>query len=177
MKCPSFLFTIKGLRTLETNQVRSTVRTIWDNTATQTFFNDGISAYEGEEKERAAQTIQAFKDSVWITRLDMKEQGGTPKPAFNVYADGNIIDNVGSWVSIRTHLANQNYHSTTLGLGHAEIAPYHCSLCHGADHPRGLCPFPTVEDWKGPKRRPAPDTTRKPSSNLNRARNNPNGWN
>jgi hypothetical protein len=176
MKCPTFLFTIKGLHTLEPNTVRETIRETWNNGTTQSFIQDGLSPLEGEKKERARQAIVAFMNSMWTTCLDTRDRGGILQPVFNVYAEGSIIDDITSWVNIRAHLADLDYYSSKLGHGHAEIAPFHCSLCHGVDHPRGLCPFPAIEGWHGPKRKLLLSTLKKGTTNCNGTRMHPSGW-
>jgi hypothetical protein len=30
----------------------------------------------------------------------------------------------------------------------------HCQICHYITHPRGLCPFPKLNGWMGPKHNP-----------------------
>ena len=39
------------------------------------------------------------------------------------------------------------------------IKAHHCNICHGADHPRGFCPFARLQGWRGPDG--MPDTARK----------------
>ena len=153
MKCPSFLFAIKGLRTLEPDLVHNTIREMWNNEITQRFIIDGIQTMDENLRDGATQVIQSFLDSVLVTKLDTRDKGSTIKPTFNIYANGDIIDDVKSWVNIRAHLVNCNYHSTMLGQGKTDIIPFCCGLCHGVDHPRGMCPFPDLDGWKGPKKR------------------------
>jgi hypothetical protein len=177
MKCPTFLFAIKGLRTLEPNLVRNTVREMWGDETTSKFINDGIQALDKELHNSATETITAFMDSMWVTRLDTRDRGSALKPTFNIYANGTIINDVRSWTNIRTHLANRNYHSSRLGQGHVETTPRHCGLCHGVDHPKGLCPFPAIEDWRGPKRKTLIHNQKRGTPNRNAARTPPDGWN
>ena len=35
------------------------------------------------------------------------------------------------------------------GQGTSITSPFGCNLCHGADHFRVLCPFPTIPRWNG----------------------------
>lgn len=104
-------------------------------------------------RDSATIAVQSFLDSVQVTRLDTRDKGNTLKPTFNIYADGSFINDVKTWVTIRAHLANRTYHSTKLGQGKTDIIPFRCGLCHGVDHPRGMCPFPDLDGWKGPKKR------------------------
>jgi len=95
---------------------------------------------------------------------------------FNIYTNGNIIDDTKSWKKIREHLAERRYQNNHLGTGVTEIAPHHCGLCHGADHPQGLCPFPSIEGWKGPKRKSFHRELKKGTTNHNVNKLSLNGW-
>ena len=160
MICPTFMFAIKDLRTLETDLVRNTIREMWNNDITSKFFQDAVQSLNKEDQEGALATIQSFLDLVQVTRLDTRDPGAALKPTFNVYMNTAIIDskNLNTWSKIRTHLASRQYYSTRLGQGKAKIAPNHCGLCHGVDHPRGMCPFPLVGGWNGPKGRKQKNT-------------------
>lgn len=151
MSCPTFLFAIKGLRTNSLELVEQCVRDTWNDNITSRFFQNGIAAMKEHERENATLSIQRFKDSMWVEALETKGQGGIRKPTFNVHANGNLIDNPNAWSDIRTHLVGRNYHSSKFGHGQNVIAPNHCGLCHGVDHPRGMCPFPEIDGWKGPR--------------------------
>jgi hypothetical protein len=94
--------------------------------------------------------INGFIASAYVTRLDVKIKGDQVKPRFNVYADSNYIKCPRMWAQIREFLAGRNYKSTRIGYGRTVIAPNNCGICHSADHPRGLCPFPDVPGWNGP---------------------------
>ena len=75
-------------------------------------------------------------------------------PMFNVYARGTLIDDVNLWPKVRSFLAKCRYTSEELGCSHTNTSPYCCGICHSMDHPRGMCPFPLVKGWKGPRRIP-----------------------
>ena len=98
-------------------------------------------------------TICLLMDSMWVEKLDTKRAGETMAPSFNIYTDsgGISIDEV--WVRLRNHLTAQTYRSSMQGSGKTKAAPFHCGICHGVDHPRGLCPFPDIPGWNGPPRR------------------------
>lgn len=166
-----FLFAITGLRTMDPNLVRDFVRETWGDNTTSQYFHDSIQTLEEDACPKATLTIQKFLDSMWITRLDTRSKGATLKPTFNVYANGDIIDNANFWSNMRTHLMERNYYSSQLGQGKAEVNPNHCSLCHGADHPRGLCPFPTIEGWKGPRKKQQVELQKKGINTRNANRN------
>ena len=150
MKCPTFLFAIKGLRTNNVDLVKICIRETWDDEMTTQFIDNGVAAMKESEQENAMESIQLFKNSMWVELLATKGQGGLQRPTFNVHANGDFINDTNAWSGIRIHLASRSYHSSKFGHGQTLITPNHCGLCHGADHPRGLCPFPELDGWLGP---------------------------
>ena len=150
MNCPSFLFAIKGLRTNNADLVETCVRETWNDETTTQFLLEEVTAMKESERDNALRSLQLFKDSMWVEMLKTKGQGGLQKPTFNVYANGKFINNTNAWSGIRTHLAGRSYHSSKFGHGTNLVTPNHCGLCHGADHPRGMCPFPEIDGWMGP---------------------------
>ena len=117
MNCPSFLFAIKGLQTNSKDVVKNCVRETWNNEMTTLFIQNGIATVEEKERNNVIQSIQSFKDSMWVEMLETKGQGGLQKPTFNVYANGNFINNTNAWSNIRTHLAGRSYHNSKFGHG------------------------------------------------------------
>jgi hypothetical protein len=87
---------------------------------------------------------------MWVETLETKGQGGLQKPTFNVYANGNFINDSNVWSNIRTHLPNRSYYSSKFGRGHNLIMLNHCGIYHGVDHPHRMCPFPEIDGWMGP---------------------------
>ena len=75
------------------------------------------------------------------------------KPRFYIYADSSHIKDFQIWAEIRHFLANRSYQNSLLGRGKILLIPHNCGICHGADHPRGMCPFPELPGWQGPKRK------------------------
>jgi len=94
-------------------------------------------------------SIQMFLDSMWVEMLETKGQGSFKKPTFNVHADSSYINNPNAWLNIRSHLATRDYYSSKFRHGRNVSPPNHCGLCHRIGHPRGMCPFPGIEGWKG----------------------------
>jgi len=150
MSCPSFLFAIKGLHTSNKKQVETCIQDTWNDEMTTQFIQNGVALVEENERTNVLHSIQMFKESMWVEMLETKGQGGIQKPTFNIHANSNLINNSNTWLNIRTHLAGRSYHSSKFGHGQNIITPNHCDLCHGVDHPRGMCPFPDIDRWKGP---------------------------
>ena len=158
--CPDLLFTIYGFSTLVTEDILNMVRTVWQGDDVISLINSIANSFPAEVRIEAKSSIQAFIDSVKVERLDYKSSGDTLQPHFNVYASSNLIENDDIWDYLREFLASCSYASPMHGQGMTRIIPFHCSLCHGADHPRGLCPFPAIPGWNGPDIRPSNATKR-----------------
>jgi hypothetical protein len=135
MNCPSFLFAIKGLHTNSSDLVEDCVWDTWNNDKTNQFIQNGVAAMEQNGCDNILCSIQKFKDLMWVDTLETKGQGGIQKPTFNMHTNSKFINNSNAWSNIRTHLANQSYHSSKFGHGQMQIAPNHCGLCHSVDHP------------------------------------------
>ena len=150
MTCPTFLFAIKGLRTNNVNLVKDCISETWNDETTTQFIHDRITVMDEAERDNAMRSVQLFKASMWVERLATKGQGGLQRPTFNVHANGDYINDSNAWLNIRLHLAGRSYHSSKFGHGQNLVTPNHCGLCHGADHPQGLCPFPEIDSWLSP---------------------------
>jgi hypothetical protein len=148
--CPDLLFTIYGFSTLVTDDILNMVRTVWQGNDVLSLIDTIANSFPEAVRITAKSAIQAFINSVKVTRLDYKSSGDTLQPHFNVYASSSLIENDDIWAYLREFLANCSYASPMHGQGMTRLIPFHCSLCHGADHPRGLCPFPTMPGWNGP---------------------------
>lgn len=154
--CPDFLFTIKNFTnlTLEKASVMSTVKEIWNDDTTQQFFQSIIDETPPAEQESRKHAISNFVNSMWIKCLDIRTSGNCLDPEFNVYAKGALFQDTKLWPKVRRFLANRTYANDELGQGSTTTSAHLCVICHGRDHPRGLCPFPLIDGWLGPKRIP-----------------------
>ncbi|KAH9025096.1 hypothetical protein EDB85DRAFT_1894024 [Lactarius pseudohatsudake] len=97
-------------------------------------------------------------NSVTVQHLDIRSGGGREDPHFNVYANGELIEDDETWLELRDHLRSRPYKSPLYGHGKAKREEFTCSLCHGRDHPRGLCKFPQIPGWNGGGRTPKRNT-------------------
>jgi hypothetical protein len=151
--CPAYLFTLKGLTTMDDTQVSNMVKKVWNDHASLTFLKS--IAYKHPENLRDAilHVLQQFIDSLKVDRLDVKLRGNTIAPNFNIYANGSLIGDDGTWSQIRSYYASCIYSLQAQDPAITVVAPFKCGICHAADHPRGLCPFPIKDGWNGPKRR------------------------
>ena len=147
---PDFLFSITGLSTLATDNVRDMVLNTWQKREILLAVQDVIKAPNNQNPPTTTDALGSFLNSVELKRLDIKEKKGALAPEFNVYADARYIQNSNVWDDLRNILASQEYHSTIVGQGSVRPRPFNCKVCHGVDHPSGLCPFPNIPGWKGP---------------------------
>jgi hypothetical protein len=156
--CSDYLFSIKGLTTLDISEVYNTVKEVWHDPTSLEFLQTICQNFSGPRKDHEITMLQQFISSLKVERLDTKLRGNTIAPIFNVYANGPLIYSDNTWSQIRTFLTSRTYALQAQDIGTTVVAPFRCSICHAIDHPRGLCPFPVVEGWNGPKRRPREET-------------------
>jgi hypothetical protein len=148
-KRPGFLFTLKNFTSMNDAQVYNAIMEIWNDAASILFFDRLVLQAQIQDRTSVANSIQNFLKSTYVQRLDTKIEGGKPDPQYNVYADGQLIPNDTLWYEIRAYLKGRVYRSADCGKGRAKENNHSCGLCHGCDHPRGLCPFPKVPGWNG----------------------------
>lgn len=149
--CPDFLFSIQGYITLGNDSTESTVKEVWNDTKTKQFFQSLIDEAPVATHPTLRTALSNFVNSMWISQLNIRTRGNSLSPEFNVYAKGSFISDTDLWTRIRDFLAERAYINEVQGEGFAVVAPHFCRLCHGRDHPKGLCPFPKVEGWPAAK--------------------------
>lgn len=150
--CPTFLFTIRGFTTTAMNDVFEMVRRVWDSQTTKNFVSELLLDSPARERGKIGLEIEHLLTSMSLLRLDIKETGSTLHPRFNIYADCASFSDNKVWTKLRAFLFTTVYISAIQGRATLEKIPFRCSCCHGVDHPRGLCPFPNLQGWNGPKR-------------------------
>lgn len=150
IKRPEFLFTLKGFITPKTADVMTCITETWEDPVTTALIRTLAShAPSQEEKQEWNSQMTKFLRSVSVRHLDIRSQGGRENPHFNIYANGDIIEDDESWLQLRRYLRNRTYKTMVVGTGKALQEDFVCGLCHGHDHPRGLCPFPHIPGWNG----------------------------
>jgi hypothetical protein len=150
--CPDFLFIIQGFTTLKDEDIVTTVKETWNDETTNNFILSLLDEAPPSARGALKTALTAFIDSIWITRLDIRTKGNCLNPEFRVYAKGELIQDTKTWVRVRRFLANCTYINDEHGQGTTSTTAHLCNLCHGRDHPKGLCPFPLIEGWLGPKK-------------------------
>ncbi|KAI0267773.1 hypothetical protein BC834DRAFT_842450 [Gloeopeniophorella convolvens] len=156
---PSFLFTLSGFTTLDADHATDLVRQVWQDDASAEFFTGLVEAAPEANRAATVDRIRAFIASMTTNLLDIRITGQIRTPHFNVYANGEVLANDNEWAAIRSYLRMRLYESTMHGRATAS-ADFHCSLCHSVDHPRGLCPFPDLQGWRGGARNPPSDSNK-----------------
>lgn len=161
---PDFLFTIKGFSTLVESDVTEIICRVWHDNDTTTFAQSIVDTAPEGDRAPTSLAIRTFLNSMTTKCLNIKERGGSLTPRYNVYADGNSIPRHTTWLDLRKYLANRIYFTPMHGRGIASLNPYNCGICHGVDHPRGLCPFPDIPGWNGPGKNQNTDNRRERNS-------------
>ncbi|KAG1817198.1 uncharacterized protein BJ212DRAFT_1501057 [Suillus subaureus] len=145
---PLLLFCLYGFSTTDTATIRSAVYKVWTEDITRWDICDILS--EGDiPKDKVHATSWDFIKSLWIEHLDFKVSSSILLPCYNMLAiSPTNIPAV--WMKLRAYLHSLTYPSKLEGTGTAvNFMP--CPLCHSITHPRGLCPFPNILLWNGPK--------------------------
>lgn len=107
IKQPEFLFTLSEFTSPEVKDVTASIRETWGDQVTTSMIRK-LASYAPSEEEKQEQNNQmtAFIESAMIQRLDIRGQGGVEKPHFNIYANGDIIEDDKTWMQLRKFLRN-----------------------------------------------------------------------
>ncbi|KAI0038164.1 hypothetical protein FA95DRAFT_1613587 [Auriscalpium vulgare] len=156
---------IKGFTTTRTEIIREVVDKKWRDEESSVGLTRIVVESATENIPLTVEHVTDFIDSVSIIRIDMKGTGALLVPHFAVLTDPDTLPAPHFWFYLREHFQSLAYRSNMVGTG--TILPYlNCPLCHGCDHPRGLCPFPLVPGWQGEGIKPPSN----PKSSKGRAR-------
>ena len=150
--CPTFLFAISNYSTTALVDVFQMVKNVWESDHTNTFVNNLLTETPLDEREKVASDIQHLIETMNLIRLNIKITGNTLSPRYNVYADCGEFSNDKTWSALRSFLLSTEYSALMQGRVSTELIPFRCTCCHSVDHPRGLCPFPSLPGWNGPPR-------------------------
>ncbi|KAG1875987.1 hypothetical protein C8R48DRAFT_768830 [Suillus tomentosus] len=129
--------------------VHKAVTDIWAADECRAEINDIISMSEIKDEEDVYTATWSLIKSTWVKHLDFKVTGGVSVPRFDVFTISSIY-NAKAWTDLCSHLHVLDYPTGLDGCGSA-VAMTTCPICHSIAHPCGLCPFPNVPSWNGPK--------------------------
>ena len=93
VKRPEYLFTLKGFTMPDPTVVMANLMETWEDPAT-TLLIKTLANYTPslEESQDWNNQINDFLESATVRHLDIRSQGGRENPHFNVYANGDIIE-------------------------------------------------------------------------------------
>ncbi|KAG1847242.1 hypothetical protein C8R48DRAFT_677591 [Suillus tomentosus] len=146
---PEFLFCLSGFTTSNTETVLKAVSDVWTHDENRYRINDIFSMSEIVEEELVYKATRNLIRSIRVELLDFKIAGGLSVPRFNIFAS-SPSNNAKTWTELRGFLHILEYPTGLNGCGIA-VALSPCQICHSLAHPRGLCPFPNLPLWNGPK--------------------------
>ena len=143
-ECPDFLFTIKGLSTLREQEVLTMILEVWHDNETNSFLLTICEQPGNLDIAIMLEMLTDFTNTVWTAKIDTRERGNVLAPMFKVFAPGTLIPDAYTWCHLRNYLASRSYSIQHQSPGTSIKPSKTCTICHGAEHPRGLCPFPNV---------------------------------
>jgi hypothetical protein len=151
---PKLYFGLKGFTILDPNTVLSTVQTIWDKCAHRNTIIAIIQANDPELHDpdfipHIDAEITEIITFTEVEKVNAKGPRGIPSPRFNILASSPTT-NPTVWTEIRKYLMELHYPSILDGVGVA-ASLITCQVCLSVAHPKGLCPFPPIPSWHGPK--------------------------
>ncbi|KAH7903847.1 hypothetical protein BJ138DRAFT_1119993 [Hygrophoropsis aurantiaca] len=160
LSMPTLLFALQGFTSRSTaGEIHKIIFDAWALNDTRAELAD-LFTEAGVPQGQLRDTIVEFIQSIDVKRVEWKITGGTSLPRYNIFAHSPISDPA-VWTKIRLFLRNLNYSAPLEGSGfYTAFVP--CQICNSLDHPRGLCPFPAIENWNGPviQMRPRTNTMR-----------------
>ncbi|KAG2741597.1 hypothetical protein P692DRAFT_20637543, partial [Suillus brevipes Sb2] len=146
---PELLFCLSGFTTLDAETILQTVKDTWSNEENSPRIEGFLSNCALPNNVPIYMAAHNFIKSARAELLDSKITGGLSVPRFNILATSPTND-AKTWTDLRSFLSTLHYPTSLDGCGTA-TALSACQICHSLAHPRGLCPFPQVPLWNGPK--------------------------
>ncbi|KAG1813450.1 hypothetical protein EV424DRAFT_1541757 [Suillus variegatus] len=170
---PELLFCLSGFTTLDVETILQAVTDTWSKDENHRRIEGLFSKCSLPDDELVYKAVYDFIASARVELLDFKITGGLSVPHFNILATSPTND-AKTWTDLRSFLSALQYSTNLDGCGSA-TALFACQICHSLAHPRGLCPFPLIPNWNGPK------VGNRNSNNMprqsGRARGGRPGWN
>lgn len=148
VRSPSLLLSLKNFSTRKEDLLRSHIIKTWEASALLDVLTPIFASDPNLQGADPQAYTTNFIHSVRVNVLDTKSSGDMADPTVNIFATP-VTNRIDLWRVVKNFLAGLNYRH--MRLGNPTIAEnMKCSGCHANDHPRGLCPFPTVPGWNGP---------------------------
>ena len=176
---PSIMLCLAGYIYPDDGTVVDSIKTTWSQPAAiETLVGILVARdpkFSGTSAHTQAETaIQDMIQSVRSELLDLKAQGGTSSPQWNIYVT-SPTSRVIAWSKIQKYIYTLTYPSSLSGTGVCRNL-FTCKICHSYNHPRSLCPFPNIQGWNGPQHseRTTDAPARHPGRGRGRGRGRPN---
>jgi hypothetical protein len=93
----------------------------------------------------APERVDKIVKTLRINVISIRASRGSLRPIINMYLDcpfGSDMD----WNRLLDAVTKTKFRHVLLGIGNI-LRGWTCTICHGADHPSGLCPLPSVPGW------------------------------
>ncbi|OBZ72437.1 hypothetical protein A0H81_07660 [Grifola frondosa] len=139
---------LQGFSTLNLPRIQNAILGWLSQPPTRSFIANLVAENPRLKDRPRAQAVDDILASLEVTVLDIKQKGGISTPIANVYIN-SPTESPESWYRWREHICDIRYTSLYDGTGTAQ-SNLLCTGCHGVDHPRGLCPYPSLPGWNGP---------------------------
>jgi hypothetical protein len=149
---PSYLGAIDGFNATDDDDVTA-IRDLIHSTFYQT--DVGLILAEISESHpdfnaldppsRASKILSTLE----VRIIKLSAQGGVLRTLANMYIKCPFEKDE-DWSRLVEAVAKTEFRHSFLGSGTVRRG-WTCTICHGADHPSGICPFPSVPGWINPK--------------------------
>jgi hypothetical protein len=145
---PSYLGAIQGFSMTDdddTSALLDLVRRTFRESEISSIISGALEPAPAEAGANPMKRAHDIIDTLAIRVIHIRSQGGSLRPFANLYLKWPV-DNDEAWSQLIAVVANTSYQDSLLGFG-SYYAGWTCTICHGADHPSGLCPLPLLPGW------------------------------
>ena len=94
---PDFLFSIAGLSTLATDDIRDMILKTWQKKETLVAVQTAIQTLNEAIPMAELRALEDFLNTLEVKHLDVKEKKGALAPEFKVYVKADYIKNHNTW--------------------------------------------------------------------------------
>jgi hypothetical protein len=98
---------------------------------------DNLALTGLEDMVRVKRVVETLRTRT----VEVKSQGGSFRSIINMYINCPFEKDE-DWNRLVTAVASTEFKHSLLGRGTIHRG-WTCTICHGVDHPAGLCPFPS----------------------------------
>jgi hypothetical protein len=145
---PSYIGAIQGFNTSndeDVSNVHDLVLQTLRNSEVLTIIDETVSSCPTVSGFAPIIGTDEILHSLEISVIHIRSQGGTLHPIANLYLRWPF-DNDNTWSHLTALVAKTEYQDSLLSTG-TYYTGWTCTICHGVNHPSGLCPFLLVLGW------------------------------